>query len=187
MDMKIKRGQILKELRLNKRLSQQNIADVLKVSARAYQKYEYGTAEPNFDTLSKLADFYGVTADYLLGREPKKEQPIDYEEVKRKTNEIIERIENLPPEHQAFMIKIVHVLSGMEQEVSAELQPVVKKPEIQQNTSKSPLTCIGKEDDADEYITYTTTIGAEMDRRKAIEAVQQAGKLDDAETKKNAV
>ncbi len=69
MDMKIKRGQILKELRLNKKLSQQDIADILEVSARAYQKYEYGTAEPNFDNLSKLADFYGVSTDYLLGRE----------------------------------------------------------------------------------------------------------------------
>lgn len=69
MDMKIKRGQILKELRLNKKLSQQDIADILEVSARAYQKYEYGTAEPNFDNLSKLADFYGISTDYLLGRE----------------------------------------------------------------------------------------------------------------------
>lgn len=70
MDMKIKRGQILKELRLDKNLSQQDVADILEVSARAYQKYEYGTAEPNFDNLSKLADFYGVSTDYLLGREP---------------------------------------------------------------------------------------------------------------------
>ncbi|MDE5772301.1 MAG: helix-turn-helix domain-containing protein [Ruminococcus sp.] len=69
MDMKIKRGQILKELRLDKKLSQQDVADISEVSARAYQKYEYGTAEPNFDNLSKLADFYGVSTDYLLGRE----------------------------------------------------------------------------------------------------------------------
>ena len=162
MDMKIKRGQILKELRLNKRLSQQNIADVLKVSARAYQKYEYGTAEPTFDTLSKLADFYGVTTDYLLGREPKKEQPIDYEEVKRKTNEIIERIENLPPEYQAFMIKIVHMLNGMDEDVSAELQPVTEKPQIQQSKNISPLTYVG-------------TVGEELERRKHEEEALEKG------------
>lgn len=71
IDMKIKRGQILKDLRKDKMLNQAELADFLNVSVQAYQKYEYGTAEPTFDALSKLADFYGVTTDYLLGREQK--------------------------------------------------------------------------------------------------------------------
>ncbi len=69
MDIKIKRGQILKDLRESKKLSQKQMAIMLGTSHQAYQKYEYGTAEPTFDNLSKLADFYGVTTDYLLGRE----------------------------------------------------------------------------------------------------------------------
>lgn len=68
--MKIKRGQILRDLRTSKKLNQSRLAELLGVSLTAYQKYEHGTAEPNFDNLSKLADFYGVSTDYLLGREP---------------------------------------------------------------------------------------------------------------------
>lgn len=76
MDMKIKRGQLLKELRKSKKLNQSFFAEMLGISLTAYQKYEYGTAEPTFDAISKLADFYNVSVDYLLGRETNKQ--IDY-------------------------------------------------------------------------------------------------------------
>lgn len=69
MDIKIKRGQILKDLRKTKGLNQNDLAEFLGVSQQAYQKYEYGTAEPSFDNLIKLADLYNVTTDYLLGRD----------------------------------------------------------------------------------------------------------------------
>lgn len=79
MDVKIKRGQILKDLRKNykdAKLNQADVANIIGVSVQAYQKYEYGTAEPTFDAISKLADFYNVSVDYLLGRETNKQ--IDY-------------------------------------------------------------------------------------------------------------
>ena len=78
LDMKVKRGQILKELRKQKSLNQSALAEFMGVSVQAYQKYEYGTAEPTFDSLCKLADFYSVSTDYLLGREetPEKQNPI---------------------------------------------------------------------------------------------------------------
>lgn len=76
MDMKIKRGQLLKELRKSKKLNQSFFAEMLGISLTAYQKYEYGTAEPTFDAISKLADFYNVSVDYLLGRETNKQ--VDY-------------------------------------------------------------------------------------------------------------
>ena len=73
MDMKIKRGQLLKELRKSKKLNQSFFAEMLGISLTAYQKYEYGTAEPTFDAISKLADFYNVSVDFLLGREADKQ------------------------------------------------------------------------------------------------------------------
>jgi len=75
--LKTKRGQILKELRKSKGLNQSYFSEMLGISLTAYQKYEHGTAEPNFDNLSKLADFYGVTTDYLLGREIGEPEPIE--------------------------------------------------------------------------------------------------------------
>ena len=71
MNPRIKRGQILKDLRIKKGLKQSDIAELLKITQQAYQRYEYGTSEPNADGFEFLADFYGVSIDYLFGRENK--------------------------------------------------------------------------------------------------------------------
>lgn len=60
----------LKEIRKSKNISQEQAANALGISVRAYQNYEYEQREPNIEMINKLADFYGVTTDYLLGREP---------------------------------------------------------------------------------------------------------------------
>lgn len=59
----------LKELRISKKLLQRDIADVLNCSTPVYCRYEKGEREPPFDIIKKLADYYGVTVDYLLGRD----------------------------------------------------------------------------------------------------------------------
>lgn len=59
----------IKELRKAKGISQEQVANGLGVSVRAYQNYEYGQREPNIEMINKIANFYGVTTDYLLGRE----------------------------------------------------------------------------------------------------------------------
>ena len=59
----------LKELRKAKGLSQKAMAEFLDMVVQAYQKYEYGTREPNHETTIKIADFFGVSVDYLLGRD----------------------------------------------------------------------------------------------------------------------
>lgn len=61
-------------------LSQQRVADGLEITKVGYQNYEYGRKLPSFGVLAKLADFFDVTADYLLGRsdeprELKKQEP----------------------------------------------------------------------------------------------------------------
>lgn len=48
---------------------QKDVAIAIGVPLRTYQRYEYGEGEPQLTTLVKLADFYGVTLDYLAGRE----------------------------------------------------------------------------------------------------------------------
>ena len=61
----------LKELRNNKGLSQAAIAERFGITQQAYANYERGTRQPDYDTLNKLADYFNVTTDYLLGREDK--------------------------------------------------------------------------------------------------------------------
>lgn len=58
----------LKLLRAERRCYQRELAELLGISLRAYQFYEDGTNEPKLKSLITLADYYGVTTDYLLGR-----------------------------------------------------------------------------------------------------------------------
>ena len=59
----------LKESRVLRGYTQQEIANKLDITLNAYQKYEQGTRSPSFDTLVKIADFYDVSIDWLLGRD----------------------------------------------------------------------------------------------------------------------
>ena len=51
-----------------KRISQIALAKEIGVSPRVYQDYEYGKREAQMTTLVKMADFFGVSLDYLTGR-----------------------------------------------------------------------------------------------------------------------
>lgn len=57
----------LKFLRLSKGLLQKDVARALGISTQAYSLYEKGLREPNLDTLEKLAAFFGVTPNELIG------------------------------------------------------------------------------------------------------------------------
>ena len=59
----------LKELRLQYGYTQQQIAELLHIKQQSYIRYEYGTGEPNLQTLVLLSDIYNVSVDYLLGKE----------------------------------------------------------------------------------------------------------------------
>lgn len=56
------------ELRKIRGISQPAAARGIKISPRAYQKYEYEESEPTLSVAAKIADFYGVSLDYLVGR-----------------------------------------------------------------------------------------------------------------------
>lgn len=60
------------ELREKNNLSQAQAAKEFSVVVRAYQRYEYGEREPRLSTLVRIADFYGVSLDYLAGRTDRK-------------------------------------------------------------------------------------------------------------------
>ena len=59
----------LKELRKSRGLTQKDIAAILSVSQTCYAGYEQGYREPDFKTLCKIALYFDVTSDYLLGLE----------------------------------------------------------------------------------------------------------------------
>jgi transcriptional regulator with XRE-family HTH domain len=59
----------IKDIRIRKGLSQANVAEALGVSSVVYSRYETGSRQPTAETLIQLADIFGVTVDYLLGRQ----------------------------------------------------------------------------------------------------------------------
>ncbi|MCW1940177.1 helix-turn-helix domain-containing protein [Bacillus anthracis] len=65
-------GKKIAELRKNQKLSQYDLADKLGFSRGKLANYEQGQREPDYDTLKKIADFFEVSTDYLLGRTEKK-------------------------------------------------------------------------------------------------------------------
>lgn len=60
---------ILVKLRKEKNKTQKEVAEYLQTSQQTYGRYENGTREADYETLCKLADYFGVSVDYLLGRE----------------------------------------------------------------------------------------------------------------------
>lgn len=72
----------LKQLRVSKGLSQQSVADELQITQQAYANYEAGKRTPDVQNLSKLANFFNTSIDYILGNtddptppDAKKESP----------------------------------------------------------------------------------------------------------------
>lgn len=59
----------MKDLREDNDYTQKDVAQALGIDFRQYSRYEKGTNQIPINYLIKLADFYGVTTDYLLGRE----------------------------------------------------------------------------------------------------------------------
>ncbi len=57
----------IRELREERDLTQQQIADTLNCKQNTYQQYESGRRQIPLEILKKLCKFYGVSADYILG------------------------------------------------------------------------------------------------------------------------
>lgn len=58
----------IRELRIDHNLSQLDLANKIESNQRQISKWENGVIEPNIESLVKLADYFEVTTDYLLGR-----------------------------------------------------------------------------------------------------------------------
>lgn len=71
-------GKRIKDLRLERDMSQQELGDAIGVTKVSVCGYENGTRTPSLDTFAIISDIFGITSDYLLGREI----PVIHEETK---------------------------------------------------------------------------------------------------------
>ena len=58
----------IRSLRIDRGLTQKQIAEIINVKQNTYSQYEIGVLNYPIDVLIKLADYYHVSVDYLLGR-----------------------------------------------------------------------------------------------------------------------
>lgn len=67
----------LKELRKNRKITQQEIADRFGVTRGTVSNWELGRREPDLQTIEKLAEFYGVSLDYF-SKKPTKDEFLEF-------------------------------------------------------------------------------------------------------------
>lgn len=138
-------GDTLKELRKRKGLTISESAELFGVASRTYSSYEAGEREPNIALINKFADFYGVTTDYLLGREP---APDPFGELRIDPNDekaVLDRYMSFPPQTRAVLLDALRQLAGE----------------------------VGSVGDAQLPIVEQTTVGAELDRLAAEAAAEE--------------
>ena len=73
MRYEIMKYENIRNIRIDRGYTQKQIAEYLGISQNTYSQYEIGILNYPIDAIVKLADFYGVTTDYLLGRTNRKE------------------------------------------------------------------------------------------------------------------
>ena len=116
----------LKELREKAGYSQYAFADVFHVSQSAIASWEAGTREPKFATMMRLADFFNVSVDYLLGRtddtNPNQQTSnSDDKELDQKFLKLLSDIESLSPSQQEkFMDMMASTLSLLQDQKETE-------------------------------------------------------------------
>lgn len=122
---------IFKRLRTSSRLTQAEMAEKLGISRSTIGMYETGAREPDFETLEKIADFFNVDTDYLLGRTEKTSilpETIDHYYLNDETREIAQEVfenpelrslfhvaRDIPPERLKAHIEFMKSLKEQEQ------------------------------------------------------------------------
>lgn len=67
MDNQLKPLTVLKQLRIERKLSRKKLAEELNMGETSIQYYEEGERNPSLDKLQQIADYFGVPIDYILG------------------------------------------------------------------------------------------------------------------------
>ena len=100
-------GDTLKALRKEKGLTIAESAERFGVAPRTYSSYEAGEREPNISLINQFADFYGVTTDYLLGREPAPDPFGDLDLSTADEQEVFEKYMTLPDHIRAVILDVL--------------------------------------------------------------------------------
>ncbi len=99
----------LKELRAQKKVTQDDMANLLNIKRQTYSAYERGVSFPDVIALTKIAEFFGVSTDYLLGI---KNITAENESISDETQSLIESYSDLSKEELSKVIEYVDFLKS---------------------------------------------------------------------------
>ena len=102
--------EILKDLRKKRGLSAQQVADGAGMALGVYKKYESGERGVGTPALCKLADYFGVSTDYLLDREPAPD-PLSLVTTKVDDDKFVELYSSLPEYAKSIFIDTMEKLA----------------------------------------------------------------------------
>lgn len=98
-------GKRLKSLRSEKDLNQSDLADILELSTSAIGMYEQGRRYADLDTIKKIAEYFDVSVDYLLGRTD------------------IKKFEDFPPEVK----RVANLFAGVDKPKADKLEKLIRE------------------------------------------------------------
>ena len=103
----------LRELRKSQGFTLKNVADALNTSNQVISRYELGQTEPDFATLIKIADFFNVSVDYLLGHTDKRH--LSGSSLTEKETRLLDAFNGLIPPMQDYILDMVEKLVAQPQ------------------------------------------------------------------------
>lgn len=98
----------LRELRKSQGFTLKNVADALNTSNQVISRYELGQTEPDFTTLIKIANFFNVSVDYLLGHTDKRQ--LSGSSLTEKESRLLGAFKGLIPPMQDYVLEMVEKL-----------------------------------------------------------------------------
>lgn len=118
---------VLKTLRKTRGYtSAKDFCKAIGISFNTYQNYESGSRVPTVEMLVKIADFYGVTTDFLLGREPVPKPIANLNLSEENEIEVIDKYMSLPPEIRVDLMNAL-VKLGEVAKIRREQEQTVKQ------------------------------------------------------------
>ncbi|BAD74778.1 transcriptional regulator [Geobacillus kaustophilus HTA426] len=109
-------GDRLRKLRQEKKLTQEELGKKINVTKVSISGYENGNRTPDTETLQKLADFFNVTTDYLLGRTDHPNPP-DQDDIPEELKDpelglFFKELAEAPEERREQLLKIWEILKS---------------------------------------------------------------------------
>lgn len=151
----------LKAARKKSGKTQKEVAEEIGIGQGTYKNYETGAREPNGDTIVALANLFGVTTDYLLGRpnaEPPKD-PIDtLMTVDEMEADLMKRWINLKPESREVVLQVLRDIVHADDERKKEDIKIVPRIFVVKQHETKVSAGIGFDLDNEEHWTQLGVI-----------------------------